>query len=147
MATHSSILACCCSVTQSCLTLCNSMDRSPPGSSVHGILQAGKLESVAMPSSRDLPKLGIEPGFPAFQVDSLSSEPPGKYPTKYKINSKDLLYTTENYIQYLVTNQNGKKQENIQTYIYVCVYITNYFAVYLKQIQYCKSTILQLRIN
>ena len=28
-------------------------DRSPPGSSVHGILQAGILEWVAMPSSRD----------------------------------------------------------------------------------------------
>ena len=31
-------------VTQSCLTLCNSMDRSPPGSTVHGILQARILE-------------------------------------------------------------------------------------------------------
>ena len=28
------------------------MDRSPPGSSVHGILQAGILEWVALPSSR-----------------------------------------------------------------------------------------------
>ena len=37
---------------QSCLTLCNPMDCSPPGSSVHGILQARKLEWVAMPSSR-----------------------------------------------------------------------------------------------
>ena len=31
-------------VVQSCLTLCNPMDCSPPGSSVHGILQAGILE-------------------------------------------------------------------------------------------------------
>ena len=37
---------------QSCLTLCDPMDCSPPGSSVHGILQAGILECVAMPSSR-----------------------------------------------------------------------------------------------
>ena len=37
---------------QSCLTLCNSMDCSPPGSSVHGILQARILEWVAMASSR-----------------------------------------------------------------------------------------------
>ena len=37
---------------QSCPTLCNSMDCSPPGSSVHGILQAGILEWVAMPSSK-----------------------------------------------------------------------------------------------
>ena len=37
---------------QSCLTLGNPMDCSPPGSSVHGILQARILEWVAMPSSR-----------------------------------------------------------------------------------------------
>ena len=37
---------------QSCLTLCDPMDGSPPGSSVHGILQARILEWVAMPSSR-----------------------------------------------------------------------------------------------
>ena len=37
---------------QSCPTLCDPMDCSPPGSSVHGILQAGLLEWVAMPSSR-----------------------------------------------------------------------------------------------
>ena len=36
----------------SCLTLCNPMDCSPPGSSVHGILPAGILELVAMPSSK-----------------------------------------------------------------------------------------------
>ena len=39
-------------VTHSCPTLCNPMDCSPPGSSVHGILQARLLEWVAMPSSR-----------------------------------------------------------------------------------------------
>ena len=32
--------------------LCDSMDCSPPGSSVHGILQAGIVGWVAMPSSR-----------------------------------------------------------------------------------------------
>ena len=37
---------------QSCLTLCNPMDCSLPGSSVHGMLQARILEWVAMPSSR-----------------------------------------------------------------------------------------------
>ena len=37
---------------QSCLILCDPIDCSPPGSSVHGILQARILESVAMPSSR-----------------------------------------------------------------------------------------------
>ena len=46
---------------QSCLTLCNPVDYSPLGSSLHGILQARLLEWVAMPSSRDLPNPGIEP--------------------------------------------------------------------------------------
>ena len=38
---------------QSRLTHCDPMDCSPPGSSVHGILQARTLEWVAMPSARD----------------------------------------------------------------------------------------------
>ena len=37
---------------QSCLILCNPLDCIPPGSSVHGILQARLLEWVVMPSSR-----------------------------------------------------------------------------------------------
>ena len=40
------------------------MDCSPPGSSVHGILQARVLEWVAMPSSGDLPNPGIKPASP-----------------------------------------------------------------------------------
>ena len=59
-------------VAQSCLTLGNPMDCNPPGSSVHGILQARILEWVAIPF------FGIEPGSPTLQVDSLQSEPPGK---------------------------------------------------------------------
>ena len=38
----------CVLVTQSCLTLCNSMDYSLPGSSVHGILQARILGWIAL---------------------------------------------------------------------------------------------------
>ena len=43
---------CCCSATPLCLTLCDPVDCSLPGSSVHGILQARILEWVAMPSSK-----------------------------------------------------------------------------------------------
>ena len=39
-------------VAQSCLTLCNPMDGSPPGSSVHGIFQARVLQWVAISFSR-----------------------------------------------------------------------------------------------
>ena len=47
--------ACVCAKSlQTCLTLCNPMDCSPEGSSVHPISQARILEWVAMPSSRGL---------------------------------------------------------------------------------------------
>ena len=42
----------CVLVAQSCLTLCNPMDYSPPGSSDHGILQARILEWVAIAFSK-----------------------------------------------------------------------------------------------
>ena len=40
---------CACAVAQLCLTLCNPVDYSPPGSFVHGIFQAGILEWIAIP--------------------------------------------------------------------------------------------------
>ena len=46
---------------QSCPALCNSMDCSPQGSSVRGLLQARTLEWVAMPSSRGSSDPEIEP--------------------------------------------------------------------------------------
>ena len=64
-------------VAQWCLTLCNPMKCSLPGSSVHGILQARILEWVAISSPGDLPDAGIEPGSPALQADALLSELPG----------------------------------------------------------------------
>ena len=39
-------------VSQSCPTLCDPMNCSPPGSSIHGILQARILEWIAIPFSR-----------------------------------------------------------------------------------------------
>ena len=41
--------------------LCDPMDCTPPGSSVHGISQGRILERVAEPSSRDVPHSGIKP--------------------------------------------------------------------------------------
>ena len=67
---------------QSCLTLCDPMDCSPPGSSARGILQARTLEYIAIPSSGDLFNPGIEHGSPALQADSLLSEPQGKKPAE-----------------------------------------------------------------
>ena len=45
---------------QSCLTLCDPIDNSPPGSSIHRILQARTLEWVAISFSIDLNYCEIE---------------------------------------------------------------------------------------
>ena len=67
----------CVLITQSCLTLWDPMDCTPPGSSVHGIPQARILEWVAIPFSIRSFWPGIEPDSPTFQADSLRSEPSG----------------------------------------------------------------------
>ena len=63
---------------QFCPTLCNPMNYSLPGSSVHGIFQARTLEWVAISFPRDLPNAGTEPWSPALQADSFPFELPGK---------------------------------------------------------------------
>ena len=69
----------CAHLLQLCPTLCNPRDCSPPGGSVQGILQAGILEWVAMPSSRGSSQPEpMSPESPASQTDSLPTEPPGK---------------------------------------------------------------------
>ena len=65
-------------VAQSCLTLCDPVDCSPPGSSVHGILQARILEWVTISFSRESSQPRDQTGFPALEADALTSEPPGK---------------------------------------------------------------------
>ena len=66
-------------VTQSCPSLCDHMDCSLPGSSVHGISQARVLESVAIPfcggssQPRDWTQVS------QLQADSLPSQSPGLY--------------------------------------------------------------------
>ena len=46
---------------QSRSTLCDPMDCSPPGSSVHGVLQTRILEWTTCPLPGDLPNPGIKP--------------------------------------------------------------------------------------
>ena len=77
-------------VAQSCPTLCNPVDCSPPGSAVHeaplsmGFSRQEYWSGLPFPSPRDLPDPGIKPRSPALQADALTSEPPGK-PTSYSI--------------------------------------------------------------
>ena len=86
----SSVFSTCCVlrlVARSCLTLWDPMDGTIrllyPGER-SSILQARILEWIAMPFSR----AGIEPRSPALQVDSLSSEPPGKPDLAWPLSHK-----------------------------------------------------------
>ena len=72
---------CTCSVTKVYLTLCDSLDCSLPGFSVHGISQSRILEWIAISSSRDLPNPRIKlsqiclvPCITGF----FTTKPPGK---------------------------------------------------------------------
>ena len=71
-------------VTQSCPTLCDPTDCSPPGSSVHGILQARILEWVAMPSSRGSSR-------PMYHL----LDPCIKHASPRLVHCRWILYTTE----------------------------------------------------
>ena len=68
-------------VAQSCPSLCNPVDCSPPSCPWDS---PGKSPGVGCHFlfSGALPDPGIEPGSPAFQADALTSKPPGK-PTLY----------------------------------------------------------------
>ena len=66
-----------CLVSQSCPILCDPMDCSPPGSSVHGD-SPGKNPGLPCPPAGDLPNPGIEPRSPTLQADSLPADLQGK---------------------------------------------------------------------
>ena len=63
-------------VVQSCLTLCDPMDCSLPGSI--GFPRQIYWDGLPFPSPGDLPHPGIEPGSSALHADSLLTDPPGK---------------------------------------------------------------------
>ena len=68
-------------VAQSCLILCDPIDCSPPGSSVHGILQARIQSRLPFPPPGDLSGPGIEPASPmspALAGGFFTTVPPGK---------------------------------------------------------------------
>ena len=70
-----------CGCMLSHIWLCNPMDCSPPGSSVHGILQARYWSGLSCPPPGDLPDPGIElssPMSPTLQVNSSPTAPSRK---------------------------------------------------------------------
>ena len=72
------MVSCCCHlVIKSCPTLCNHIDFSPPGFSVHGISQASILEWAAI-LLQGIFLTQVEPVSPAFVGGFSTTEPPGK---------------------------------------------------------------------
>ena len=67
-----------CLVAESCLTLCNSADCSPPDSSVHRTLQARILEWVAISFSRSSPPRDQTHNSCIGRWVLFNTEPPGK---------------------------------------------------------------------
>ena len=101
-------------------TLCDPVDYSPPGSSVHAILQARILECVAIPYSRGIfPTQGSNPGLlncrqilywlshqesctpPKLEGKVLTTELPG--------NSQSRYFLTMNFWSHLRNNNNKNK--------------------------------------
>ena len=75
-----------CICAQSCLTLCNSMDCSLPGSLSMEFFKQEYWSTLAFPSPEDLPNPAVKPRSPTLQVDSLPSDPPGK-PENTRVDS------------------------------------------------------------
>ena len=71
------------------------MDCSPPGSSVHGILQARILDWVAIPFSRGSSQPGIEPRSPALQADFYQLSYKGRLKVKVAQSCLTLLDPTD----------------------------------------------------
>ena len=77
----------------------NTMDCSPPGSSVHGILRKEHWSGLPCPPPGDLPNPGIEPQSPALQADSLPTKPPGKPALRYSPWLKPGVFYKANYLR------------------------------------------------
>ena len=89
------LYTCACSVAPSCLILCDHMDCSPPGSSVHGISQQEYWNGLPFFPLRDILHVGTEPRSPASSALAgrlLITEPPGKTKNVYdfcQMNKED----------------------------------------------------------
>ena len=86
----------CLCVSPSVVRLCEPIDYSLPGTSVHGILQARIPEWIAILFPRDLPNPAIKSGYPALQSDFLPTKPPGKLPVWKLSVRKALIKKTPN---------------------------------------------------
>ena len=108
-----------CSVAQMCLTLCDPMDCSPPGSSIYGILQA---RIVPFPSPGDLPNPGIKQTSPALAGRFFTTERPGKYPSYLSaIELKDRENSKLVISQLLLETKGAHNHSNLVQFTSACI--------------------------
>ena len=88
---------CVCLAAQSCLTICDPIDCSLPGSSVHGILQARILKWVAIPFSKGSSQARDRTQVSCTEADSLPTEPPER--------SLHSVYICHNFIKLYILNK------------------------------------------
>ena len=102
---------CVCLVTESCPALCNPMDCSLPGSSVHAIFKK-YWSGLPLLSPRDLPNPGIKAAFPALHSISCIA---GEFFTHWAIREAQYAYDKWN-------NPNVKPGQNFyqQFLVHVC---------------------------
>ena len=81
-----------------------------PGSSIHGFSRQEYWGRLPFPSPGDLPNPQIELGPPAFQADSLLTEPPGK---PLGIRPKEGVCVEEKLLSYV-------KEKGSKLKIYIC---------------------------
>ena len=109
MLNHAAVREAICSMcAQSCQTLCDPMDCSPPDSSLQRILEERILKWVAIFFSKDLSHPGIEPVYllsPALAGRFFSTSPPGK-PNRY--------------VKLCITVQNVGNRSVAESYLNLC---------------------------
>ena len=125
-------------VAPSCPTLIDPMDRSLPGSAVHGIFQARVLEWGAMAfSTSTWVHLKVTQGY--ISVTSQTNKPTNKKTgaLNFTVSGFQLPIATIYY-------QCGLRQITIPPWDGIHVYVQlTHFSVYLKLTQHCKSPTLQ----
>ena len=104
-----------CSVARPCPSLCDPVDYSPPGSSVHGVSQARILEWIAIFSSKgsNQPK-DQTPGSPALQADSLC------YSASKRSKVGSFVETWVNLASVIQGEESQKEKNKYHILMYIC---------------------------
>ena len=128
------VVVCCCCCIQSCLTLWDPTDCSPPGCSVHGISQARILEWVAISSSRGSSRPRDQAHISCLAVRFFTTEPRGKrvdltlniFTSDIQKDARKFLEVTgmsATLIVVMVSCVYAYVQTYQVVYVYACVYV------------------------